>query len=217
MMVLCSNHSSRAFHAFAQKHPGKVGWLFGPSSYKKPRKHLPFALDNDAFGSWINKTPWNEKKWMDMLEKVKGTGSNPMWVLVPDVVADKNATLERWHRYSDFVRSYGWSLAFAAQDGMVPSDVPNNVDVVFIGGTKRWKWKTLPMWTEHFDRVHVGRVTTGERLEIAERNGAESVDGTGFFRGSQHSPQAKQLFNFVEGHRNQTPFMNFDAIAEERR
>lgn len=207
MMVLCSNHSSKAFHAFALKHPGKIGWMLGPSSFKTPRSHLPFALDNDAFGAWSNGTSWDHEPWIELLNKVKRSGFSPMWVLVPDKVVDKEKTLSLWNRWSPTARQYGWPLAFAVQDGMTHQDVPPAADVVFVGGTTTWKWRSLPMWVENFPRVHVGRVTTGERLEIAERNGVESVDGTGFFRGSIHSRQAKQLFAFIEGMRNRTPML----------
>jgi hypothetical protein len=211
VMVFCSNHSSKAFHAFAMQHPGKLGWCFGPSSYRQPRPNLPFALDNDAFGAWSNRTEWNYPAWVAMLDKVRRSGHKPLWCAVPDVVMSREATLGAWKRYAPVARCYGWPLAFVVQDGMVPQDVPLDAAVVFVGGSKPWKWRTLPMWTEHFKRVHVGRVTTGPRLEIAERCGAESCDGTGFFRGSIHSKQAKQLFAFIEGHRNRTPF--FEALT----
>lgn len=209
MMVLCSNHSSKAFHAFAQMHPGKVGWMLSPGAFKSPRSHLPFALDNGAFSAWKNGTAWESQKWIDFLDKVANSGQSPLWVLVPDKVADRDVTIHLWKLWSPVAAGYGWPLAFAVQDGMTPRDVPCETQVVFVGGTTHWKWRSIPMWTSHFNHVHVGRVTTGERLEIAERNGVESVDGTGFFRGSIHSRQAKQLFAFVEGHRNGTPQLQF--------
>ena len=78
--------------------------------------------------------------------------------------------------------AFGCPLAFAAQDGMTPADVPNNADVVFIGGTTSWKWRNLLSWTVAFPRVHVGRVNSRRLLEQAETAGAESCDGTGWFR-----------------------------------
>lgn len=206
-MVLCSNDSSKTLHDMARKYPGKIGWLMGPSSYKTPRPHMPFALDNDAFSAWQNKTEWNYPAWLKFMDKVRSSGLAPMWCAVPDVVCDRKQTLFSWNKYSPVAECYGWPLAFVVQDGMIPSDVPPKAEVAFIGGSKTWKWKSLPMWTDNFERVHIGRVTTGPRLEIAEDNGCESADGTGFFRGSIHSRQAKQLFAFVEGHRNQTPVM----------
>jgi hypothetical protein len=207
MMVLCSNDSSKAFHAFAQQHYGKVGWLMGPSTWKTPRSHLPYALDNDAYSAYVNGSSWNVANWFSMLGKAKSKLQQPIWALAPDTVANREDTLLKWKRFSPVLKSLDWPIAFAVQDGMTVGDVPKDADVIFIGGTTTWKWKTLPMWCESFPRIHVGRVTTGFRLEIAERNGAESCDGTGFFRGSFHSRQAKQLQAFVEGHRNRTPLL----------
>lgn len=204
MLVLCSNHSSTAFHQYAMKHQGKLGWMLGPSSWKTPRGHLPWALDNDAFSAWVNKSPWDSDAWLRMLGKARAQASAPMFILVPDVVADREATLASWNTWHATAGQFGWPLAFAVQDGMQPGDVPKNAAWVFIGGTTKWKWRTLPMWCVNFPMVHIGRVTTGARLEIAERNGAKSCDGTGFFRGSWHSPQARQLRAFVEGHRDTT-------------
>jgi hypothetical protein len=43
-------------------------------------------------------------------------------------------------------------------------------------------WSTGREWTKHFPRVHVGRVNSRRLLEQAESAGAESCDGTGWFR-----------------------------------
>jgi hypothetical protein len=203
MMVLCSNHSSSAFHALAHRHPGKVGWIFGPSNWKNPKPNLPYALDNDAFGAWKNGAPWNESAWLKMLEKSRSCEHAPMWAVVPDVVADRKRTLENWKTYADIVHANCIHAAFAVQDAMTPSDVPKDAALVFVGGTTSWKWRSLPMWCEHFPRVHVGRVRIG-KLPIAERNGAESVDGTGFFRETAFGKPARQLEAFLEGHRDTT-------------
>ncbi len=79
-------------------------------------------------------------------------------------------------------------MAIAVQDGMTPSDVPKEASVIFVGGTTSWKWRNLKTWTENFPRVHVGRVNTYKLLWMAHDAGAESADGTGWFRGD-----AKQL------------------------
>ena len=68
--------------------------------------------------------------------------------------------------------------------------------VVFVGGTTAWKWKTLRTWTENFPRVHVGRVNTDRMLWMAHECGAESCDGTGWFRGDQ--VQFAGLLSYLE-------------------
>ena len=101
---------------------------------------------------------------------------------MPDVVADREATIAKWAQYLPVVKSHGFLAAFAVQDGMTVADVPSDADVVFVGGTKAWKWATVEMWVKSFPRVHVGRVNGRKSLWICENLGAESVDGTGWFR-----------------------------------
>ena len=188
------------WHYLAGAHPGSVGVLLGPSYFSKVklRHWMPFALDNDAFTLRDN---WNEQAWIAMLDRVRLHRMDPIWVLVPDVVADKDRTIKRWYKYAPVAKRYGWPLAFALQDGMMPHDVPTEAEVVFVGGSTKWKWRTVPMWCEHFKRVHVGRVNELRRLEFCERYGAESCDGSGFFRDTEDGRKAQNLLAFVRGHR----------------
>lgn len=166
----------------------------------KLRPWLPFALDNDAYTAWTSGLPWDEAAWRDMLRAVAQSGLAPLWALVPDVVADRDGTLERWERYHGTVAHYGWRTAIAVQDGMVPADVPPSAGIIFIGGTTSWKWRSLPIWTEAFPgRVHVGRVNELERLFICERLGVASVDGTGWMRATTDGRQGQALEAWLEG------------------
>jgi hypothetical protein len=94
---------------------------------------------------------------------------------------------------------YGWPLAIAVQDGMTPADIPANAEVIFIGGTTEWKWRSLPMWAQTGARVHVGRVNEVERLHICERWRVESVDGTGWMQGTENGRQARSLGQWLAG------------------
>lgn len=183
-----ANHSSPTIHYWAGKHPGRFGWLVGPTARTKTklRPWMPYALDNDAFSAWTKKAPWDYDNWRSLLEWARDSGQAPLWVLVPDVVADADKTIESWWRYSKEARSFGWHLAFAVQDGMTPCDVPQDADVVFVGGTTDWKWKTAKTWAKKFQRVHIGRVNELHRLWECEALGIESVDGTGWFRDGQN-------------------------------
>ena len=195
MMVMPANNSAKKIMTLADKYPGRLGWLIGPTARRKTRlrSNMPFALDNDAFTAWKDGTTWDEAAWMEMLELAKFSGLDPLWVLVPDVVADRNGTLEMWGKYSPAAKSYGWPLAFAVQDGMAAEDVPNGAEIVFVGGTTFWKWNTLPTWTTNFPRVHVGRVNEARRILTCERLGVESVDGTGWFRDGTNGRRVKIL------------------------
>lgn len=180
--------------------------LISPSYVNRvPVDHwMPFALDNDAFTCWRDKRPWDVDAWRNLIRYIRMTGLKPMWAAVPDVVANRKQTIENWHKYRDDVKSLGWNAAFCAQDGMTPDDVPSDADVVFVGGTDRWKFPNLEVWTKNFPRVHCARVNAPEMIESCERLGCESVDGTGWFRDPSRDDKLPAIRRFIEGHRNGT-------------
>lgn len=208
MMVMPSNDSGSKLMGLARRFPGRIGWLNSPSSWKNPPAFIEYALDNDAFMAWKMNRQWNEQAWIDMLSRAEAV-KPPLWALVPDVVADKKATLRNWDRFSETVSQRGFALAFAAQDGMTSSDVPKNADVVFIGGTTSWKWRTLPMWCASFPRVHVGRVNSLRRLWRCDELGAESVDGTGWLRESIYGKRAEGLIRWLHGDKDNHTHFDF--------
>lgn len=188
-----------------------------PDGWRQPKEGIPYALDNGAFSAWKSGTIWDIDPWRKMLDKAMVCGQKAMWGVVPDVVCNKDLTLEKWYVYRHSLTCRGIPTALAVQDGMFPSDVPTDPrpDVIFVGGSTFWKWKTLPMWCKHFPRVHVGRVCT-RKLEVAERYGAESVDGTGFMRATFEGRPMQLLRNWIEGHRNKTPEMDFTKSIDEQ-
>lgn len=190
MMLMCGQ-SNPVWHYWAGVYPGRVGVLVGPSYFKKlkMREWMPYALDNDAYSSFSNRTEWSEAAWKKMLQWARMTGQDPKWVLVPDAVADRAGTLKKWDRYAPELDEFGWPLAFAVQDGMRPSDVPAEAEVVFVGGSDDFKYRSLPMWTSRFERVHVGRVNEVHRLQTCQRLNVESVDGSGWFRDTRRLEQ----------------------------
>lgn len=193
-MVMAANHSSYAFVELARANPTKLGQLWGPIGFKKPKKGISFALDNDAYTCWTKGLSFDYPAWVNMLNKMRALNETPLWVAVPDVVADRQATLAAWKRFAPVARCYGWPLAFVLQDGMTHRDVPKEASVVFVGGTTSWKWRTIPMWVEYFPRVHVGRCGTSKwKLDRLEEMGVESCDGSGFFRATWEGREARQL------------------------
>ena len=109
---------------------------------------------------------------------------------MPDVVGDPEGicyaarpqTLKNYTKWEKRLRKYKTPLAFAVQDGMKMTDVPCSAEVVFVGGSTEWKVKTIPYWCDNFPRVHVARVNGWTRLLNCYQAGAESVDGTGYFK-----------------------------------
>jgi hypothetical protein len=185
MMVMPANNTGAWVGYLAGRYEGAMGHLYSPGAQTGPFPFLPYALDNGAFGAFKNGTQWDVHAWRGLLGWSQMSGQRPLWALVPDVVGDKAGTLDAWHRHAGEVISSGMRPAFAVQDGMLPEDVPDEADVIFIGGSTEWKWATAGMWCAAFPHVHIGRVNTLRWLRVAAAHGAKSVDGTGWFRGDK--------------------------------
>lgn len=208
MMLLCGQ-TNRIWHYWAGRYPRSVGMLIAPSYHLRIPldKWMPFAVDNGAFVAWRDNKPWSMDDFYRMIERIRMTKLNPLWVAIPDVVADRDKTRAQWCIFAPEIQLLGWKTAFCVQDGMTPKDVPAGADVIFVGGTDGWKFPNLPMWTDNFPRVHCARVNAPEMIEACERCGCESVDGTGWFREPSRDDKIPALERFIEGHRNQTPTM----------
>ena len=184
MLVMPADNTGILIGYLAGRFPGRVGHLFSPRPGRVPCgpfSFMPFALDNGAYAAGDN---WDESEWFKLLDWAKLSGQVPAWALVPDVVGDRLRTLRKWDLYRSRLARYGWPLAFAVQDGMVSSDVPTDAQVVFVGGSTAWKWRTMAEWCRDFPRVHVGRVNSWRRLWQCHDAGAASCDGTGWTRGN---------------------------------
>jgi len=202
MLVMVSNQCGNDVGFYACKYPGLIGHLYSPGGERGPWEYLPFALDNGAFSAWEHNVDWDEAAWRALIAWALKSGQRPLWVLVPDVVADRDRTLERWEQYSRDVYAIGLRPAFAVQDGMTFADVPDGDCMLFIGGSTGWKLKAIEPWCARFPgRVHVGRVNTWDRLIKCYEAGAVSVDGTGWFRKTNKPGQriqANDLRKFFE-------------------
>jgi hypothetical protein len=208
LTVMPSNNTGSVVRDLAARFPGRLAHLIGPGGWRKP--FMPYALDNGAFGAWVAKTPFDEDAFGYLLaQALTSKAWPPLWIAVPDVVADAKATIESWQRWAPNLRRMGVPLAFVVQDGMERQDVPGDADVVFVGGTTKWKWSTVPSWCAWFRRVHVGRVNRPRALDYLEQLGAESCDGTGWLRGDQ--VQLNGLIDFLAGRTNLRLFDSPDA------
>lgn len=216
-MMLIMGQSNRIWHYWSGRYPGSVGVLIGPSYGKKVPvdKWMPFVLDNDAFTCWRDKKSWDFESWIKMLRWIRMTGLRPLWAAVPDVVTNREATLANWPIYSPLIKRLGWNTAFCVQDGMTPDDVPDDADVIFVGGSDSWKFVNLRMWTENFPRVHCARVNPISKIEMCDRLGCESVDGTGWFRAADRADHLPALERFIEGQRNETQELNLGWEARK--
>jgi hypothetical protein len=143
------------------------------------RAGLAWAADNCAFSDKFDADRF--VTWLDSMTPYRDTC---LFVVVPDVVGDSQATLALWHEWQD--KLTGWPLAFVCQDGQQPHDIPVTCSVVFIGGTTKFKVSERAQdcirWAQdHGKGVHVGRVNWRKRYaHFRIMRGSEhfTTDGT---------------------------------------
>lgn len=172
--------------------PAWVGWMVSPNMGNRiPNDGRKVGLDNGCFGD-----KFSPRAWRRFLLKHYPIRDRVMFVVVPDVVGDSVATLERWRRYAPTARLYGMPLAFVAQDGATHETVPwDECDCLFIGGTDSWKWPDRQFSPALLDLIaaakargkwiHAGRVNSASRFAMCEAAGVDSGDGTFLTRGPE--------------------------------
>ena len=124
-----------------------------------------------------------------------------MFVVCPDVVGCHYRTMVLWNHYYRWIKEYGHPVAFVAQDGCEPELVPEEADWIFIGGKDPWKVNNICNFTGLGKPVHVGRVNMVARLELCERLGVTSVDGTGWVQFNNY--QTRDLKEYLSGEKQQ--------------
>jgi len=180
-----ANNASGYIHYWSGKNPGCVGHIHSPSNRRSFYQWVPYALDNDRFLCYSQNKDWDQTAFLQHWEIARWRNPHPpLWGLVPDWVGDGDRTLEEWHQWAPRLRRYGFPLAIAAQNGMTPSDIPDDADVIFMGGTDDWKFSRLAEFVALGKPVHVGRIN-GNRLWQCYDAGVASCDGSGWFRGDQ--------------------------------
>lgn len=167
------------------------------------RAGLSWAADNCAFGD-----KFDPDKFMAWLPRMESYRPTCLFVAVPDVVGDSAATLERWHEWQP--KLTGWPLAFVCQDGQLPERIPADCDVVFIGGTTKFKTGRSAIrciqWAQTSGKgVHIGRVSWGRRyahFRIMQGSELFTCDGTRMrFEGRDKTLRA------WKGYQNQPPLI----------
>lgn len=195
MTVMPANQTNELVHLWAALY-GNVGHLYTPARSERVRPWIPYALDNGRYAQTLKGEAFDDDAYWRYLDSFASRSFRPMWIAVPDVPFNGDETLFWWDRYAFTCREYGIPLALVVQDGMSVADVEERKpDVVFIGGSTEWKWATVGQWCHAFPRVHVGRVNSPDRLYQLHELGAESCDGSGWFRGK--APQVVGLGRFL--------------------
>jgi hypothetical protein len=218
MMVMPSNQMGFLLGWVAGRFPGRFGFLLTATDWAHHPNpdnfsFIPWAMDNGKFACWSAGKTWDEAEFWKRAEQPRK--HRPGWVVVPDVVADRDGTLREWERCSKRLLDRGHTLAMAVQDGMTPADVPDEASVVFVGGTTKWKWRNLPMWAATGRRLHVARVGSERMLWMAHEAGAESCDSTGWGREGYGSGRIAGLLRYLEQSSNGgRPQMTLQGVME---
>ena len=189
MIIMLSNNTGRVVKDLFSKYPDKMALLLNPHCIRPGQFKFKYAIDNAAFNKF------DEKQYFKMLDRSKEY-QGPLWVVVPDVVGCHSRTMALWHYYSPRIREYGYPLAFVAQDGCDPSEVPE-CHCVFVGGCDPWKMENFKRFVGVREWTHVGRVNSIGRLLSCERAGVDSVDGTGWMLA--RDKKFYDLMNYFKG------------------
>jgi hypothetical protein len=190
MILMPSNNTGRIVNDLFDRYPGKIARLLNPDRRCASQHVGLYAVDCGAFKRF------NESKFFTLLYDCK-RNSPPMFVVCPDVVGCHDRTLALWRYYSPRLREYGYPLAFAAQDGCIPSTVPPDSDWIFVGGSNGWKSSMVETFVSIGKPVHVGRVNSIGFVRYCESVGVKSIDGTGWMRA--RGRQFHDFLNYFNG------------------
>jgi hypothetical protein len=165
-----------------------VGADNGCYNEHKPRKDgTTRGFDVDRWLAWLDKLDRSRVLFAalpDVLRWIKVPHATKPGVMVDVPVGDCDATIARGALYVDAVKAMGFPVALVAQDGLRTLDqIPYHVDAIFVGGSDDYKLgpDAANVIREARDRglwVHMGRVNSAKRMEIANVAGCDSADGT---------------------------------------
>lgn len=174
----------------------RIGLMCQPAS-NPPVAGWLWAADNGCFSPGWDQTKWEEWLGRDMPK------AGCLFAVVPDVVANAEATLGRFAVFADQVRNLRYPVAFVAQDGQENLSVPwDDLDCLFIGGSTEWKLgeHAHGLAREARERgkwVHVGRVNSEKRFK-SWAGDADSCDGTFVARGPRVN--TPRLVRWLDAH-----------------
>lgn len=162
---------------------------FGASRYHIVRRG--YAIDNGAYGYYVKGVPFNDKAFIDLLDKWYD-GCD--WIAIPDSVGNWKETKKLLDIWIPRLLPYDRPLLMVVQDGC---EKGNYRDVyrllnrkaicgLFVGGTTEWKLQHMSKLREiahqYHKTIHVGRVNSGKRVRLCFNSGVDSVDGSGMSR-----------------------------------
>lgn len=158
---------------------GRIGYIDTPAQGNLRPEGVTWCADNGAFGKGYP----GDDGFLDWLAR-QDNRQDCLFATAPDAICDHQRTYRRSFRFLPAIRALGYRVAFVAQNGARPYNVPwGAFDVLFIGGDDDYKLgadareltreaKRRGLW------VHMGRVNSHKRLRYADHIGCDSADGT---------------------------------------
>jgi hypothetical protein len=157
--------------------PTGFGIMTRPSDNTIPqgvREGRPFAVDNEAFTRGFDPA-----RFLPFLERLQPYRDQCLFVVIPDVVYDARATIERFRTWAPVVRRMGFPVAFAAQDGQEDLLWPMLVDFTdylydhgnFAPGDQGAYWQAYQRWVREcvaFDVLFIAGTTEWKLGPFAE-------------------------------------------------
>jgi len=170
-----------------------LGIMISPSPTFEPRKsflEVSCAFDNGAFQSYTRGYPFRENAFWECLDKCYSLGIKLDFIVCPDIVKGGKDSLDYSVEWARTKLKTVPNLALAVQDGMTTQMIDSYVlslfEMLFVGGSVEWKWKTADDWVkyahENGKKVHIGQVGQARYLRFAEHIGVDSVDSTSITR-----------------------------------
>jgi hypothetical protein len=189
----------------------RIGFMKTPNIGNILSSEWVWAADNGCYGSsYVGDERW--LSWLDSFDDEQK--ERCLFATAPDVVGDAQETLKRSLPWLPKIRERGYESAFVAQDGITVGVVPwDDLDVLFIGGSTKWKLgsgvNTLIVEAHRRRKhVHVGRVNSKKRYLAFASMGVRSADGT--FIAFGPDVLAPKLMDWIEWHKTR-PTLDFSG------
>lgn len=214
-MIYYTSLSSSYFDLISEKN--YLGAIIGPIHGYKLRPEWDVIADNGCFSN-----KWKEDTWYQWISNFNEKGVHPRFVVCPDVVdlSGENEThpetLDLWNYWAPKIRKLGHSPAFVLQRGAKYNNLPSDAEYLFIGGDTEFKLgKDVEKICEVFSDklwIHMGRVNSKKRLNLAKSWGCKSADGT--FLSFAPKNNVPRLIKWFEGNNEK---MNLSENIEAKK
>ncbi len=212
-MRLLVSGSTRTVKRLAGQFPDLLGHLLVPRNGNRVasllQTGLPWAADNGAYSGF------EPDRFRVFLSRIKDQ-PRCLWVVCPDAIRDARATLALFAQWREETARAGQPLAFVGQDGAEALDLPwDDFACYFIAGSDDWRFSRAghDLAREARQRgkaLHMGRVNSLVRLELAHDWGCGSADGSsaskwgdryvhGYLRWLAHLRSQQTLFAHATG------------------